>query len=143
MIYFGVQLFNHAFHIACVSKGFVPLDHLYLKFNRYQKLNLWKDSFSLSFEESCWFFDEFEFNKSKNMANFFENYKYCHNIYLVKHRKLVDMNHFLKDWEMFRFKNKIQKYGNRLEIPFLLALSFKIFHQDDIITFASSDDLPF
>ncbi len=101
------------------------------------------DSLTLSLDESCWFFDEFEFNKSKNMTGFFDNYKYCDNIYLVSHRKLVDMKHFLNDWEMFRFKNQCRKNGNNLEIPFLLALSFKTFHQDDIKTFTSVDDLPF
>jgi hypothetical protein len=144
MIYFGVQLFRRSFHIACLSSGFIPLAHKHLKYDSWLKLDPWIKSHlrDLS-EDSSWFFDESEFNNPGSPAHLFESYDHCDYIYLVNHRKLIEMVRFLEDWKSFCFNQQIRKTTKNLDVPLLLASALKIFDKNDIKVLNTEDDLPF
>jgi len=144
MIYFGVQLYHHSFDIVCASSGFIPLAVKHLKSDSWHKLDPWLKSLlhDLS-EDSSWFFDEREFNAPGSMAHLFEGCEHCDYIYLVNHRKIVEMVRFLEDWKSFCLNYQIRKITKNLDIPLLLASALKIFDKNDFKLLNTEDDLPF
>jgi hypothetical protein len=144
MIYFGVQLFRHSFHIACVSSGFIPIAFKHMEIDSWQKLYPWLKSLlhDLS-EDTSWFFDEIEFNKTGSLAHLFESCEHCDYIYLVNHRKLIEMARFLYDWKSFCLNHQIPKNYTNMDVPLLLASALKIFDKNDFKLLNTEDDLLF
>lgn len=144
MIYFGVQLFRRGFHIACLSSGFIPVAVKHLPFDSWHKLDPWINSlYSDPDEESSWFFDEIEFNNPASLTHLFEGYQHCDFIYLVNHRKLLEMARFLYDWKSFCRFQPLPNTGKNMDVPLLLASALKIFDKNDIKLLNTEDDLPF
>lgn len=145
MIYFGVQLFRRGFHIAALSSGFIPIAAHHLFFDAWHKLDPWiKSLYSDPDEDSSWFFDETEFNNPGSLAHLFEGYHHCDYIYLVNHRKLVEMTRFLYDWKSFCLMNQQgHKTDRNMDVPLLLASALKIFDKNYIKLLNTEDDLPF
>jgi len=144
MIYFGVQLFHRGFHIAALSSGFIPIAANHLYFDSWHKLDPWiKSLYFDPDEDSSWFFDESEFNNPALSAHLFEGYHHCDYIYLVNHRKLVEMARFLYDWKSFCLNYQLPKTFKNMDVPLLLASAFKIFDKNHIKLLNTEDDLPF
>jgi len=144
MIYFGVQLFRRSFHIVCLSSGFIPIAVKHLYFDSWHKLDPWlKSLLHDPSEDTSWFFDEIEFNKTGSLAHLFESCEQCDYIYLVNHRKLVEMARFLEDWKVFCLNQKARNNFSNLDIPLLLASALKIFDKNVIKLLNTEDDLPF
>jgi hypothetical protein len=144
MIYFGVQLFRRSFHIVCLSSGFIPIATKHLYFDSWHKLDPWlKSLLHDPSEDTSWFFDEIEFNKTGSLAHLFESCEHCDYIYTINHRKLIEMARFLYDWKSFCLNHQYLKGRQNSDVPLLLASAFKIFDKNDIKLLNTEDDLPF
>jgi hypothetical protein len=95
MIYFGVQLLPQAFKVVALSEGFAFINEHYFNIEEYDKIKPWIDSVKINPDESAkWFFDEKEFNNADYPGFVFESLDECNEIFLVNHRKLVNMMQF-------------------------------------------------
>lgn len=144
MIYFGVQLFRRGLNIAALSSGFIPIAAKHLYFDSWHKLDPWiKSLYTDPDEDSSWFFDEAEFNNTGSLAHLFEGYHHCDYIYLVNHRKLVEITRFLYDWKSFCLNQLGPITAKSMDVPLVLASALKIFDKNFIKLVNTENDLPF
>lgn len=124
MIYYGVDLHYDSLEIAALSEGFAHLDSKYFTCDEYHKFYRWADSFKFKPDEiSYWFFDEFDFNKSDHLLSLFSYYDENNKIYLVNHRKLLNIIQFFYEWS----KEQKEYYLMDINKAFLLASSARLF----------------
>ena len=133
MLYFGVKLNSNGYKITVLSESFACLDIKYFDAKDFENLYNWADSFKYKDLEKCyWFFDEYNFNKYAAAAsNFtapgFYLDLYSSDIYLVNHRKLLNIIQFLYEWAVHT-----ESYLTLdIDMSFLLASAFRLFDSDD------------
>ena len=128
MLYFGVNLCDHSFKITVLSESFAHIETRY--FNKKEnQLNKWIDSFKTNISEKCiWYFDEFNFNNHKDTFLTLSFDYYCSDIYLVNHRKLLNIIQFLYEWAVHT-----ESYLTfDIDHTFILASSTRLFDYGDI-----------
>ena len=124
MIYYGIDLHHDSLEIAALSEGFAHLESKYFTCDEFHKLHNWADSFKFKPDEICyWFFDDFEFNKYDHPLSLFPYYDTNNKIYLVNHRKLLNLIQFFYEWSI----EKEEYYILDLNNAFLLASSVRLF----------------
>lgn len=134
MIYYGVDLHYNSLEIVVLSEGFAHLESKYFNVDEYYKLINWVDSYKLKPNEICyWFFDDFDFNKSDHHLSLLSSYDENNKIYLVNHRKLINIIKFFSEWT----KEKEEYYMMNLNKSFLLASSIRLFDSEYIKPFKS------
>jgi len=140
MIYFGVQLLPQAFKIVALSQGFALIEEKYFNIEQYDKFKPWIDSVKIDPDEPTkWFFDEKEFNNPDYPAFVFESLDQNNSIFLVNHRKLVNVMQFFYEWIV----RELDCYFTpKPETAFFLASAIRIFDDKHLVPFVP-DDYPF
>ncbi len=143
MIYFGVHLFDRAFRIVALSDTFIPLGYKSFSIKNHSKFCYWmRACMNMWDEPNKWFFDQTEFNRLSFVASFFLKLGYCHEIFLVNHRKLIENASFIRDWSKFchpEINLRHTKYANAM----ILASALRLFEPQYIENLIDEDDLPF
>lgn len=134
MIYFGVDLNYEQFTIAALSEGFAFLGQKYFHFSEHDDFTRWVDGLKCEPHEICWwFFDEAEFNKLDDPGSIFpineENYDCSNFIYLINHRKVLNLTLFFHEWFFHR-----RTFFSDLEKAYVLASSVRIFDKEFIMS---------
>jgi len=128
MIYVGVKLFRNGFKIVALSEGFATIGKRYFTIGQFDKLNPWLNSLKLhSDEQARWFFDELEFNHPKYPGMAFQLLNDDNTIYLVNHRKLINVVQFFHEYLVWLQARPIKK-----EIAFFLASATRIFDEENL-----------
>ena len=132
MIYYGVDLHYNSLEIAVLSEGFAHLDSKYFTCDEYHELRNWTNSFKFKTDEICyWFFDDFDFNKSKHLLPLFSSYDESNKFYLVSHRKLINIIQFFYEWS----RENEEYYTMDMNKAFLLASSIRLFDSEHMKPF--------
>ena len=131
MIYFGVQLLPQAFRVVALSQGFALIDERCFNDEQYDQIMPWSDSLKISTDETAqWFFDEKEFNNADYPGFVFESLDECNSIFLVNHRKLVNVIQFFYEWIAREYY-----FSPIPETAFFLASAIRIFEAKQVIQF--------
>ncbi|MBU1456996.1 MAG: hypothetical protein KKD01_19955 [Proteobacteria bacterium] len=136
MLYFGVDFNEHNFKISILTESFAHLDTKVFYFEEKQRYHKWLDSFKDNCREKCsWYFDEFDFINYENSAsNFYYDNSY-YEIYLVNHRKLLNIIQFLYEWAIHN--ESVLTFD--IEKSLLLASAIRLFDDDDIKSYTPAD----
>ena len=138
MIYFGVSLFHNCFKIVALSEGFAPLDENTFHVKQQNKLQQWIASLKIQpTEPAQWFFDELEFNNPDYPSSVFHFNDDYNSIYLVNHRKLLNVVQFFYEWLA-----REQAFPLMQETAFFLASSIRIFDAKELKPFKPKPQKP-
>jgi len=138
MIYFGVQLLPQAFKVVALSQGFALIAENYFNVEQYDKFKPWIDSVKTESDEPAqWFFDEKEFYNTEYPGFVFEFLDECNSIFLVNHRKLVNVIQFFYEWIAREYH-----FSPIPDTPFLLASAMRTFDDKQLKQFIP-DNFPF
>lgn len=139
MIYLGVDLHDSNFRITVLTESFAHLDTISFYIEEKKRLQQALDSFKYNYCEKCsWFFDELNFNTHENAASTFYFDNNYNEIYLVNHRKLINIIQFLYEWAVHTESVLTFDINKSL----LLASAIRLFDSDDIKSF-KPEDCPF
>lgn len=127
MLYLGVNLKIKCFKITVLSESYAYLDTRYFDLEDIDRFYKWMNSYKYDNSEKCsWFFDEYNFYKYSDTVSYFELEN--SDIYLVNHRKLLNIIQFLYEWAVHT-----ESYLTfDIEHSYLLASTFRIFDQDNV-----------
>lgn len=127
MLYIGVMLHGSGFKITVLSESFAHLETKYFSDKEFRLIR-WIDSFKTNHSEKCvWYFDEVNFNNHKEIFLLL-CFDYCSDIYLVSHRKLVNIIQFLYEWAVHT-----ESYLTfDIDHTFILASTARLFDLNDI-----------
>ncbi len=140
MIYFGVHLLPQAFKVVALSQGFALIDEKYFSVEQYDNIKPWIESVKINpYESAKWFFDEKEFNTADYPGFVFESLNDWNAIFLVNHRKLVNVMQFFYEWIAREFDCY---FSPKPETAFFLASAIRIFDDKHLIHF-TPDNYPF
>lgn len=133
MIYFGVDLYPKSFNIVCLTDCYALIDRKYFEFDKLNKFRQWIQECKSEPHEICqWFFDEKKYNDMDDPDSIFhfsdEYHDNSNYVYLVNHRKLINLIQFLYEWIIHEYD-----FFGEINKAFILASSFRIFEQDTIL----------
>jgi len=128
MLYFGVTLHDCSLKITVLSESFAHLGTRYFNDNG-NRLHKWIDSFKSNTYEKCfWYFDEVNFENHKDTFSSICFDYYHEDIYLVNHRKLLNIIQFLYEWAVHT-----ESYLTfDIDHTYILASAIRLFDFDDI-----------
>ena len=131
MIYFGVHLLPQACKVVALSQGFALIGEKYFNVEEYDKFKPWIDSIKIDLDEPAqWFFDEKEFYNTEYQGFVFEFLDQCNSIFLVNHRKLVNVIQFFYEWIAREYH-----FSTIPETAFFLASAIRIFDAKQLTHF--------
>ena len=137
MIYFGVQLLPQAFKVVALSQGFALIDDKFFGVEQYDQIIKWSNSLKSNTDEPAqWFFDEKDFNNPDYPGLVLESLDDCNAIFLVNHRKLVNVLQFFYEWIAREFDCY---FTPKPETAFFLASAIRIFDDKQLIRFIPDD----
>ena len=123
--------------VVALSQGFALIDEKYFSVEEYDKIKPWIDSVKINPDESAkWFFDEKEFNTADYPGFVLESLDDCKAIFLVNHRKLVNVLQFFYEWIAREFDCY---FTPKPETAFFLASAIRIFDDKQLIRFIPDD----
>ncbi|MDI6794751.1 MAG: hypothetical protein QME81_18105, partial [bacterium] len=102
MLYCGFDLFHSSFRGVILSDGFAFLDHKFFQVEPQssqscQAIYEWIGFFKKNPQEDClYFFDEWQFKNREYAHSLFLSLNDPERIYLIEHRKLLDIIQFIQ-----------------------------------------------
>jgi len=140
MIYIGISLKKHHIHAVAMAGGFEPIGQFSCNTKNHLKCQSWIENLKWDLSENMIaFVDDFEFIQFKlyHKHIFFDNHLF-HKIYLVHHRRLSKLISLLMGYNLYALNAPA-----RLNKPFILACTLKIFSKNDLNLWNPEDDYPF
>jgi predicted RNA-binding protein len=125
MIYLGVNIFDDQFNIVALDDDFNFLAKRSFKFNHVHRIYTWVTILKTDYHElTKWFFDELEFNQNCFPKNAIKQFDKLHKVYMVNHRKLVEIANIFSSYTLFQLNRAI-----KADMTFCLAAAEKIIDQ--------------
>lgn len=139
MLYIGVVLQDQCLKVTVLSESFANLGSKYFYASEARCFYDWLNSHKRNPVESCvWYFDDSNFKKCKNILSNFCFDFYCNDVYLVCHRKIVNIIQFLYEWALH-----CENYLTfDIDQSLILASSARLFDSDEF-RFYNPDSVKF
>jgi hypothetical protein len=130
MLYIGVILHDHSLKLTVLSESFAYLGSKYLFDSEARCFYDWLNSHKCNQSETClWYFDDVNFKNHKNILLAFCFDFYCNDVYLVSHRRVLNIFQFLYEWAVHN-----ESYLTfDIDESLILASSVRLFNPDEFI----------
>lgn len=128
MIYLGVNILENSFKIVALSEHFQFIGKAVFDFDEVHNIKPWVGQLKTdSHELTKWYFDQLEFMENKFPVDSHQQFDKLHKIYLVNHRKLIEIINFFSMYTLYQFQGTVIP-----ETTFFLAAAEKIIQNEYI-----------